>query len=252
MAISCIIVDDEPHARRYLKELLEKDSEVEIKAIFHNGREAIEFLKQGDSDLLFLDIHMPGIDGMTVAKLLTGNPTLIIFTTAFDHHAAEAFEVEAFDYLLKPFDDKRLENVLSRVKEHLKKSKELELSSKVQELYQEYRDSSSPHLTSLEIKERGLIRKIQLKDVICFESSSVYILIHEQSKKSLYRTSMNLLEHQISPEEFVRIHRSFIINRKLVSNVTYLNNSTFKFEMKNGATFTSSRSYYDRINKVFD
>ena len=163
----------------------------------------------------------------------------------------DAFEVEAFDYLLKPFDLERFQNVMERVKEKLYQDKKIALSENVRSLYQDLEDSVAPHLTNLEIKEKGLIRKIKLKDVISFESSSVYVEIQTNNRTTLYRTSMNLMEQQISPQDFVRIHRSTIINKNQVSNMKYLNNSTFLFLMRNGRELISSRSYFDRINKAF-
>lgn len=251
MKMTCILVDDEPHARRYLHDLLKNESEVEVVGDFKNGREALDYMTKHTPDVIFLDIHMPGMDGLSLAKILNGKKSLVVFTTAYDHHAVEAFELEAFDYLLKPFDKNRFTQVLERAKERIAMNSQADLNLKVKQLFQDFESNQSPHLTTLEFKERGLHKSIAVNDVTCFEASSVYVQVHTATQSTLYRTSLSLLEQQLPPEQFVRIHRSLIINKDLVRSFQYLNNNTFKFLMENDKSFVSSRSYYAQINQAF-
>ena len=119
--IKTIIVDDEPHARRYLNDLLSSDKEVDVLNALKNGREAIDFLSNNEVDLVFLDIHMPGVNGLEVMKQLTDSrKPLVIFTTAYDQYAITAFEADALDYLLKPFDIQRLNKSPIKIKKQLR------------------------------------------------------------------------------------------------------------------------------------
>ncbi|MEO9967403.1 MAG: LytTR family DNA-binding domain-containing protein [Reichenbachiella sp.] len=248
MKLTCILVDDEPHARRYLSELLKADGEIEVQGEFRNGNEALRYLTGTAPDLIFLDIHMPGIDGMSLAKLLKGKKSLVVFTTAYNHHAVEAFEVEALDYLLKPFNQERFSHVIERAKERISTSQQADLNLKVKQLINDFESNKSPHLTALEFKERGLYKKIDVQDVVCFEANSVYVKVHTSTGSPLYRTSLNLLEQQLPAGQFVRIHRSLIINRDQMLRFQYLNNNTFRFVMSNDQELVSSRSYYSQIN----
>lgn len=242
MSAKVLIVDDEPHARRYLRDLLIKDSEIEVIGECKNGREALSFLKNITPDIIFLDIQMPGITGMEVASELKSGNALVIFTTAYDQYALKAFEAEALDYLLKPFDEQRFFEVLNRAKDILERDQQAQFSEKMMNIYNDYRQSLSPHLVEFIIKQKGLELAIKVNDVVTIESSSVYVILHTMAESSLYRTAMHLLEQQLPPN-FVRIHRAYIINTDHVLESKYLNNNTFSFEMSNGKNVVSSRAY---------
>lgn len=250
MKITAIIVDDEPHARRYIHDLLDKDEEVHILSECKNGREVLEFVKNKIPDVIFLDIQMPGMTGMEVATKLKSLNSVIVFTTAYDQYAIKAFEVEALDYLLKPFDEKRFYEVLDRVKEIIEKDQQALLSSKLLNVYDKFKQAQSPHVHKLIIKEKGLERAIAIEDIAYLEASSVYVIIYTKAESILYRTTLNLLEQQL-PNNFLRVHRSFIINTNHIEISKYLNNNTFSFMMTNGKKVTSSRSYKDKVDRRF-
>ncbi len=242
-----IIVDDEPHARNYLRGLLEEDDEIDIKAELKNGREAIGYLQKEPVDIMFLDIQMPGVSGMDVIQHLPGDPPEVIFTTAFDQYAVEAFEHQALDYLLKPFSDERLFASLDRAKERFCLKERSGLGSQLVSFYEEYQRRSSPHLTEVTIKEKGLERTIVMADVLYIEASSVYALLHTQAGSTLYRMTLHELERQLDPSSFVRIHRSLIVNGRHIDRYKYLSNNRFDIYMSNGKCLTSSRSYKQSI-----
>lgn len=250
MNYSILIADDEPHARRYLKSLISKFSDTSEVFECKNGEEVLEFVSHKTIDILFLDINMPGLNGIEVASKLIDTNSLIIFCTAYDQYALNAFELEAFDYLLKPFENKRFQLVLNRAKSTLEIRKQANFSSKFAELFYEYNQSLSPHLSEFIIKEKGFEKKIAVNDVLYLEASSVYVVINLLEKKYLYRVALNLLEQQL-PNYFIRIHRSFIINSKQVVNCKYLNNSTYMLQLKNDETIISSRKYKEVIAKKF-
>jgi two-component system, LytTR family, response regulator len=245
--IKTIIVDDEPHARRYLSELLIKDDEIEILALLKNGREAIDFLSNNKVDLVFLDIHMPGVNGLEVMKRLPeSNKPLVIFTTAYDQYAITAFESEALDYLLKPFDIQRLNKSLIKIKRQLKLHEKSTLHEKISQLYENFQDSKSPFITEFILKEKGFEKTIKCKDILWIASSSVYVELNTTTANHLYRVTLNELESQL-PEAFMRIHRSLIVNLDKIVKTKYLGNNTYELNMQNGATLISSRSYKSKI-----
>lgn len=249
--IKTIIVDDEPHARRYLSELLIQDLEIEILATLKNGREAIEFLTNNEADLVFLDIHMPGINGLEVVKQLPENrKPIVIFTTAYDQYAIKAFEEDALDYLLKPFDNQRLKKSLERIKTQLTLHQQSDLNEKISALYENFQDSQSSFLTEFILKDKGFERALKCKDIEWIEASSVYAELNTKTKKHLYRIAMNELESQLPPS-FMRIHRSLIVNTEMVLRTKYLNNNTYELHMESGVVLVTSRSYKSQIMKRF-
>ncbi|MEP1096015.1 MAG: LytTR family DNA-binding domain-containing protein [Cyclobacteriaceae bacterium] len=237
-----LVVDDEPHARRFLSALLEKNDAFHLLGECANGREAINFCKTQVPDIIFLDIQMPGMTGIEVAYQLRKTESLVIFSTAYDQYAIQAFEVEALDYLIKPYTDKRFNEVLKRAKEMIDLNQRRAFSQRVERLFQSFNRSSSPSLTEIIILNKGLEERIPVTDILYIESSSVYVIIHTKRKQFIYRTTLELLTTQL-PKGFMRIHRSFIINDAFVRRSKYLNNNTFSFEMANDKVLKSSRTY---------
>lgn len=248
MRLSVLIADDEPHARRYIKELLSEDEDVEVVYECKNGQEVLNFFKTKEPNVIFLDINMPGISGVEVADKLKSSPALVIFSTAYDQYALKAFEVAAFDYLLKPYGRERFLEVLQRAKLVLESSEKAMFGEKFEALYNEYKQTTSPHLTEFKIKEKGFERIIHVNDILYIEASTIYAVLHLNNGTALYRVSLNLLEQQLPPN-FVRVHRSFILNDLYVSQVKYLNNSTYMIVMKNKDVVISSRRYNEILSK---
>ena len=246
MRLSVLVVDDEPHARRHIKNLLLKDEDVEVIYECKNGKEVLNFLKNQIPNIIFLDINMPGISGVELAETLKTMDTFVIFSTAYDQYALKAFELEAFDYLLKPYGDARFYEVLNRAKIQIEKNQQAEFSKKFANLYKEYNETMVPHLTEFVIKDKGFETTISVNNVLYLEASSVYVVLHLSNKNVLYRTAMNLLEQQLPPN-FVRVHRSFIINNKFVKQLKYLNNNTYMITLDNNDVVISSRKYKSLI-----
>lgn len=248
MKVTVLIVDDEPHARRYLRDLLIRDREVDLLGECKNGREALTFIHNKKPDIVLLDIQMPGITGIEVAHQVKSSGSLVIFTTAYDQYALKAFEAEALNYLLKPFDEKRFFEVLHNAKDMIALKQQAALSEKIMGLYNDYRQARSPHLTEFVIRDKGLERVIKTNDIVFLEARSVYVILHTLKDAVLYRAALNLLAQQLPPE-FLQIHRSYVINTAHIRSFRYLNNNTFVFDMANGKKVRSSRSYKNDINK---
>lgn len=244
MTYSVLIVDDEHHARRYLKELLSEDQELIILGEYKNGEEALRFLKNQTPDFLFLDIKMPGTSGMTVAEKIRNKDCQIIFTTAYNQYAVKAFEAEALDYLLKPFTKSRLQKVIQRAKSNIQNYRKLEVNDRILGLLERFARQSKPnvYLQEFVIKVRGLELAIKTSDVLYLQSSSVYVVLITAQKSHLYRSALALLAKQLPPS-FSRIHRSVIVNRDHIRSHKYLNNNRFQFQMSNGDILISSKAY---------
>ena len=198
-SIRALVVDDEPLAREMIREMLENDSEVEIVAECANGREAVEAIKSLKPDLVFLDIQMPELGGFEVLESLDRESTpYIIFVTAYDQYAVRAFEVHAFDYLLKPFDHERFDAAWHRVKEQIKLDQTGERDRHILALLEELK-SGPRHLERLVIKNGGRVFFLNVQDVHCIESEGNYVRVYDNQKGYLLRETISSLEEQLDP-----------------------------------------------------
>lgn len=248
MKLRCIIVDDEYLARQRLIHLLKDFENVLIVGECRNGKEALDKIHIKEPDLIFLDIQMPDMDGITVLSKLKVKP-FVIFTTAYDNYALKAFEINAVDYLLKPFDEERLEIAVNRVRDRKNQEKESDIEEKIKKVMQTYRSAASTYLSEINIKLRGKIIKVFVDDVVYFNSDGNYLKIFTDSKSYLYRKTMNSLYEDLNKDQFLRIHRSIIVNKTYIESVIYLGNNEYKFKMKNREELTSSRSYKSIISE---
>lgn len=250
MIYKTIIVDDEPHARRYLSGLLHADDEINEVGQFGNGKEALNFLADNSVDIIFLDIEMPNVNGLEVIRNLPkGYKAEIIFTTAYNQYAITAFEAQALDYLLKPFDESRLLKALIRAKAQIDLKASNQLQQKISLLYEDFKAAKSPQLSEFILKEKGLEFKVRSNKIYAIQAESVYVELITKNNRHLYRIAMNDLETRL-PKSFLRIHRSTIINMDFLKKWKYQNNSTFLFEMSNGDSFTSARGYLDKVKSA--
>jgi two-component system LytT family response regulator len=245
--IRALVVDDEPLARDMLREMLEDDSEVEIVAECANGREAVEAIKSTKPDLVFLDIQMPEMGGFEVLESLDPAATpYIIFVTAYDQYAVRAFEVHAFDYLLKPFDRERFDAAWQRVKAQIKTDQSGERDRHILELLQELK-SGPRHLERLVIKNGGRVFFLNVQDVYCIESEGNYVRVYDNQKGYLLRETISNLEEQLDPRQFRRIHRSAIVKIDRIKEMQPWFHGEYRVIMENGKQLTLSRNYRSNL-----
>lgn len=249
MIRSVLIADDEPNAREYLARLIGKRADLKLLGALSNGQEVINYCKTLMPDILILDIEMPGLNGLDVARTLTRNPvnSVIIFSTAFDQYAIEAFDVAAIGYLLKPFSESQLQSSIDRGIEQLNTQDRAKFSEKIQQVWEKLEQPPNTDLHEIEIKEKGLIRRIKVEDLLLLEADSEYVKLKTLRYTYLHRVALSILEQQL-PAQFHRIHRSIIINTRFVVSHKYLGNSCFEFTLTNQIKVTSSRSYRQSIN----
>jgi two-component system LytT family response regulator len=251
MNLRAIIIDDEYLARRRLATLLEKFDKIIVVEECRNGKEAIEKIQLKDPDLIFLDIQMPDINGFQVLKILKKIP-YVIFTTAYDEFALKAFEINAVDYLLKPFDEERLAISLERIFELKKRETAIELETKIQKLITTYSNTNSDQPNTIQVQLNKRDVSIRTDDIIYIKSDGNYIQIFTTEKNHLHRITLNNFEKQLDPQQFFRIHRSIIVNKHYIRNIKYLKNNEYQIKLKSGVIFKSSRSYSTQISEIMD
>jgi len=247
--IRTIIVDDEPLARVRIRKLLEQVSYVSIIGEGKNGREAKRLIADYAPDLVFLDIQMPDFNGFEVLhKSETATLPFIIFVTAYDKYALKAFDVHAVDYLLKPFDDERFMQALEQARKQIQLEDNALLHHKLVQLLQTYQHQQSEILTAFEIKEKGKTIWVNIEEVYWLEAEGNYLKIHLAQQAYPIRQTLQQIENQLNTKQFLRIHRSFIINCNYIQKIRYKGNNQYQFVLKNDASLLSSRSYKAAIS----
>ena len=220
--IRTIIADDEPLARRGIRQLLAGHKDVAVVAETRNGRETVNALRELKPDLLFLDIQMPDLDGLDVVKEIgPGSMPVLVFVTAYDEFAVKAFEAHALDYLVKPVEIARFTQALERVREQLRSAKAAHLAHKLASLLAAREAESAKERIVVQTSRGKLILNAEQVDWI--EADDYYAAIHCGSARHLVRESLFSLEERLNPATFVRTHRSAIVN---VERVTELRRET--------------------------
>lgn len=233
-----IIVDDERLAREELKRLLKKYAQINIINDFGNPKEAIEQINIIKPDLLFLDIQMPEFDGFQLLEKLTFVPHTI-FVTAYDEFAVKAFEVNALAYVVKPIDEKRLEDVLMHLEKMVPKAIEKESSTKfLSENEQVF------------LKDGDQCWFVKLSEIGLFESEGNYVRVYFKKEKPMILKSLNLLEKQLNPDVFFRANRGFIVNLNHVVKVENWFGGRMQLELTNGNKIEVSRRQSVKLKEL--
>jgi two-component system LytT family response regulator len=247
--ITALVVDDEAPARKRLADLLSGDRDVGRIIEAQNGLAATALIQEERPDIVFLDVQMPGVDGFGVIDALgAANMPLTVFVTAYDKFALQAFETEAVDYLLKPFSDERYASMMTRVKKRLDEVRDGDVDDP---------NSFGPELIRLAAKrtEPGAIWKwmavkvrnathlVMTEEIDWIEAAGVYVTLHTDGREHLYRAGMATVASRLDPFDFVRIHRSSIVNLKSVAHLERRSHGEFDVVLKNGKRLLLSRSY---------
>lgn len=247
-SIRALIVDDELLARQRILHLLSPYENIQVVGQCRNGSEAIKWINLKEPDLVFLDIQMPDKTGFEVLKAVkTQHFPYIIFTTAYDEYALKAFEVKALDYLLKPFDETRFSEALDRAFQQKAWQNSLQWQNRMITMVREMEQDHSQYWQVIDIKEKGQTQKIFTDDILYCLTDGNYLHLHTLESKYLFRSTMNALEEKLDPRQFLRIHRSTLLNYLFVQKHKYLQNNEFSFLMKNGEVLKSSKSYKENI-----
>ncbi len=248
--IRVCIIDDEPIACRRIERLLKEDPEIEIIKVCNDGEDAVESIRTLHPDLIFLDIQMPEMDGFEVLQSLdSSNMPRVIFVTAFDRYAIQAFEVHALDYLLKPFDKKRFQEALERGKAQVSQDHEGSSNRELVALLKELKVHQH-YLDRLIIKSKGRVSFLKTDEIDWIEAQGKYVMIHAGQESHLIRDAMNNLESELDPKKFVRIHKSAIVNIDQIKELQPLFHGDFRVILRNSTELTISRRYREKVDEL--
>jgi two-component system LytT family response regulator len=230
--IHALVVDDESLARRNLTVLLRDDPDIVSITECGSGLDAIAEIKNSKPELVFLDVQMPECGGFDVLELLGSDlPPTIIFVTAYDEYALRAFEAGALDYLLKPFDDARFRRALNRAKEKLA----------------HYLSVQSRFARRLVVKSRGQVLFLEAADIDWIEAAGYYACLHVGGDTHIMRRTLLELEGDLTEEQFVRIHRSIIVNLERIRGLELQNGGDYEVVLKSKVRLPLSRRFRKRL-----
>lgn len=248
-----LVVDDEPMARLSVRSLLEKDEQVEVVGEAINGLQAVKQVREQRPDILFLDIQMPGMGGFDVVEFLDeAELPVIVFATAFDQYALDAFNVSAADYLLKPFDDERFALALERAK--LRVGSDGDRAQQVENLLTSYGGTIASEQAQaggpsqqLKIMREGGIDLIDASELLWVEAADQYVQLHTKRGTFLMRESMGKLERTLDPDLFQRVHRSAIVRLALIRTLERQSGGTGRVLVDDETWLPVSRSRYTSL-----
>ena len=266
-----IVVDDESLARRGLKVRLANIEGVEVIAECRNGREALSAIAEQSPDLVFLDIQMPGLDGLgVVEELQSDDMPLIVFVTAYDQYAVNAFDLHAVDYVLKPVEEGRLEEAVRRARDLRADRNASHDKARLIDLVRTMTgkdtagiDTLLEHPERVGGSERRYPEKLTIRDgsettlvpmgrIDWVDAAGDYMCVHAEGVTHVMRVTMKALEAQLDPSRFARIHRSTIVNKSRVTRVFSHINGEYFLSLECGARLKMSRTYRERIEDILD
>jgi DNA-binding LytR/AlgR family response regulator len=228
--LSCIIVDDEPVARKILQEFTEQTPFLDLLGKFESAMKAEEFLNDNQTDLIFLDIEMPKVSGLQMLKRIN-TESMVILTTAFPQYALDGYELDIIDYLLKPFALHRFLKAVQKAKDFYEMKNQ---------------SGNAPRPSYIFIKSDKRIEKVELSEILYAEVLGNYVTIYTERKKIIAYLTMKSLESQLSPGDFIKIHQSFLVNRSKIDSVE---GNDLKVGTK---TLPISRNYRDSVTNLIN
>lgn len=249
--IRTLIVDDEPLARERLRQLLAAEEDIEIVGESLTGAAAVADIADLRPDLVFLDIHMPEMDGFAVLEAIgPENAPAVVFVTAYDTHALRAFDVHALDYLVKPFDKERFQKALERGRRQIEKARSADAGQKLLALLDDVKKARKP-ADRLVIKSGGRVFFLRFDEIDWIEAAGNYVKLHVGAEDFLHRETLTSLESRLDPEQFLRIHRSTIVNVERIQEMQPAFHGDYEVILRNGVRLTMSRNYRPRLQQLF-
>ncbi len=249
MRLTTLIVDDEPLAREGLRALLSKDSEVTAIREARNGREAVEAIREGRPDLVLLDVQMPEMDGFGVVRAVGAESMPgVVFVTAHDQYAIQAFEMNALDYLLKPVIEERFLRAMARAKNRLRLHAE-DANRQIGGLLEAV-TSPRNYLKRLAVRSADRIVFLDTHDVDWIQAAENYVEIHSGQMNHLLHVTMNAFEGSLDPNMFVRIHRSLIVNISRIRHLQPNAHGEYLITLRDGTRLQSGRTYGARLKAL--
>ena len=242
--VRVVVVDDEAPARDVVRQYLEGQPGVEIVGECANGFEAVKAMAELEPDLLFLDVQMPKLDGFEVLELI-GSDVAVIFATAYDEYALKAFEVQALDYLLKPFSRERLLEAIGRARSRLGTGRDPALDRLVED-----RREASGRLERILVRDGSEVHVIPVEKIDYVEAQDDYVSVKTRERAYLKQETMNEIEAALDPGRFVRIHRSYILNLDRLTRIELVAKDNRVAILEDGTQLPISRSGYSRLKPL--
>jgi len=246
--INAIIIEDEIHAAKLIENYLTDFPEINLLKICNDGFTGLKAIQELNPKLIFLDVQMPKLTGFELLELLE-EPPAIIFTTAFDEYAIKAFEMNAVDYLMKPFSRERFSGAVKKAIEriHLFKSATKQVTvMPLQKLIH-----SGNVIERIVVKKNDRIIVIPATNVTHIEAYDDYVFIHAEGQKHLKQKTMKYYEEHLDPKKFIRIHRSWIVNIECIDQIMLWEKDTYMVKLKSGEELRASRAGYKRLKEIF-
>ncbi len=244
--ISTLIIDDEELARTIIKKFAEDIDYIDIVSECENGFDGIKKINELKPQLIFLDIQMPKLTGFEMLELLEEKPT-IIFSTAYDEYAIKAFEQNAVDYLLKPYSKERFFEACNRAKEKIESNtSDKEKISKLQD------DTADEILKRVVVKTKSSIEIIPTSDISMIEAQDDYVMIYSKNRKYLKQQTMKFFETHLNSKDFIRVHRSCIVNVSEILKIEPFEKDSYIVVMKNQERIRASRTGYKTLKEILD
>jgi two-component system LytT family response regulator len=250
VTLRCIVVDDEPPARQLLRLMLQEQENVELVAECATGPQAVQGIREHRPDLVFLDIQMPQQDGFQVLQELSpGEFPAVIFVTAYDRYAVKAFELNAIDYLLKPFDEERLSTAIGRARDRLAQRDRVELDRQIAAALSLLRPGEGDR-RRLSIKEGDRTYLHRIDDIDWVEADAKYVKIHSGKRTYVMRETMKAMEDRLAGPDFVRVSRSAIVNLDRIREIQPWFNGDYVLILQNGTEVTTTKGYRDELTRL--
>ncbi len=244
--IRTIIIDDEKLARNVIKSYLSKYENIQIVAECSDGFDALKKINEINPDIIFLDIQMPKLSGFEMLVLIN-EPPIIIFTTAFDNYAIKAFEVNAIDYLLKPFSEERFDDAIKKALNYLDNKNESR--KKIDSLFKTL-NSKKEFLERIVVKQNQKIIIIPVEEIKYLEAQDDYVMIYSEKGNFLKEKTMKYFEENLKINNFIRIHRSYIVNISYIKQIELFEKDSYKVILINGTKLPVSKTGYQKLKEL--
>jgi two-component system LytT family response regulator len=256
MNVRVLLVEDEPIARDVLRMMLAGKPGVEIAGECTTGRQAQEAIRERRPDIVFLDIRMPDRDGFDVLKSLPeAERPVVVCVTAYNQYALRAFDAQALDYLLKPFDQERFDRAFARAVRQVERIHADEINQRLRTLLNSEAGPSAgaapeTRLTRLAVRKRGATLLVRVEEIDWFEAAGDYVSVHTGGQEYLVHETMAALEARLDPARFLRIHRSAIVNVDRVHELHPCGNGEYRVALECGASLKLSRNYHGAAERL--
>jgi two-component system, LytTR family, response regulator len=254
--VRTVIADDERLARQKLLILLDSEPQVKVVAECQDGRQTVSAIRDCRPDMLLLDIQMPDLDGFQVlGEISPEDMPVVIFTSAYDQFAIRAFEANALDYLLKPFDQERLHHAVERARSELRKSRDREITHRILSLLSQVRSVALPAPEPdrrLAIRANGRVVFLDLDSIDWVEAAANYVRLNVGKESYLFRETISRISERLDANHFVRIHRSTIVNVSKIKELIPVNSGEYVVVLKSGRELSCSRGYRSALQGIVE